>query len=354
MSSNPPETETETGSTGDALPPDEPLLPPVEPPNARFLIQLFVVPAVIVMFVVGIWWLVTAMATSSANDPAAVVAKLRSSNQNRWQEAYELANMLRVEQRYPKLKRNEKLAGELAALLAEEIESESVDENPVKLRMFLCSALGAFKISEGLDELLEAARDDVDPGVRRAAIDAIAVRAQTALERDPAEALEHPELVQTFTELANQPDELIRSQTAYALGVLTQHEKAEQQLTVELENLVDDLHTDTRYNAALALARQGSPKAIGAIREMLDPEAIKLSVSREESPGRQTHKRNTIIRNALESARTIHKVNPQQDLSVLNDAIEEFISSAPSWENYDRSLKALVDLAGEVQKDLQQ
>lgn len=304
------------------------------------------------MFVVGVWWLVTSVATSSGEDPTAMVEKLRGSNQNRWQEAYELANMLRVEQRYPKLKRNEKLASELAALLAEQIEAEQTDENSVKLRMFLCSALGAFKVPEGLEELLTAAREDVDSGVQRAAIDAIAVRAQTALEGDAPVAPEHPDLVQTFVELANQPDDLIRSQTAYALGVITQSDESDAQLTAELEKLVDDLHTDTRYNAALALARQGSLKSLGAIREMLDRDAIETSVSREQSPGRQTYKRNTIIRNALESASTIHKKNPGEELPELSTAIEEFIATAPEWDNYDRSLKALVDQAREVLAEL--
>src|SRR5690242_6222897 len=47
----------------EARPPlGEELLPPVEQPSARFIVQLFVVPALIVVLIVGVWlsfnWLV--------------------------------------------------------------------------------------------------------------------------------------------------------------------------------------------------------------------------------------------------------------------------------------------------------
>ena len=344
-------SESEESPPTPPLPADE-MLPPVEPPNARFLIQLFVIPAVIVLIVVCLWLLVTSMASSENRDPEKIVSRLRSANQNRWQEAYELANMLQVEERYPKLRRDEQLAAELAKLLAEEIEAAEDDENSIKLRMFLCSALGEFKVEPGLSELLLAAREDADNGVRRAAVDGIAVRAQTSLEESDEQgnsaALNHPELVDTFVGLANQQDDLIRSQTAYALGVITQAEDVDPQLTAELETLVDDLHTDTRYNAALALARRGNLLAVGAVCEMLDPDAIAISIAREEGAAQQTFKRNTIIRNALEAARSLKGKNPSVDLAELRIAMEQFVENAPKWEDYDASLETLVELAKEV------
>ena len=352
MSSLPPETD-ETASKDSPSLPAEAMLPPVEPPNARFLVQLFVVPAVIVLIVVCLWWLITSMATSESRDPEKIVKKLRSSNQSRWQEAYELANMLQVEKKYPKLRRDTKLAGELAALLAEEMEAEGEDENSVKLRMFLCSALGAFKVEEGLTELILAAREDQDVGVRRSAIDAIAVRAQWGLEADPPTALAHDELVDTFVALANQPDELIRSQTAFALGVMTQAENADPQLTEELVKLLDDLHNDTRFNAALALARRGDLRAIGAVREMLDRESITMSIQGEEAAVQQTLKRNTIIRNALQAVKKISEMNPSIDLAELRLSVEEFVNDAPSWDNYDGSLKELIKLAQDLLEELE-
>ena len=59
------ETRTlrDEGLGGPSRPPlGEDLLPPVEQPSARFIVQLFVVPALIVMAIVGVWlsfsWLV--------------------------------------------------------------------------------------------------------------------------------------------------------------------------------------------------------------------------------------------------------------------------------------------------------
>lgn len=347
MSSQPTDSDSTSSGDSGSLPASE-MLPPVEPPNARFLIQLFVVPAVIVLIVVCLWLLVESMANVDNRDPKKIVKSLSSSNQNRWQEAYELANMLQLEARYPKLRRDKELAGELASLLAAEIEKGEEGENPVKLRMFLCSALGAFKVEEGLAELLSAARDDKDDGVRRAAIDAIAVRAQTALDAEQPASLDHPELVETFVALANQSDELIRSQTAFALGVITQAKDADPQLTDELAKLVEDLHTDTRYNAALALARRGDLRATEAVCEMLDHEAIEISTQTEERPAQQTYKRNTIIRNALQAAEKLMEMNPSVEHAELKSSIEQFAKEAPNWENYDGSLEALVEQANEV------
>src|SRR5688500_9574712 len=80
------------------------LLPPVEPPSAGFIIQLFVIPAIIVAVVVLIWFGMESLARRREQDPAQIVAALRSSNQARFQQAKELADMLRLPERYPELK----------------------------------------------------------------------------------------------------------------------------------------------------------------------------------------------------------------------------------------------------------
>lgn len=352
---NPDETGNPSDFSGSAgerpeqepLPADE-LLPPVEPPNAGFLLQLFVVPAVIVLVVVCLWFLVTSLASSDAADPEKIVSALRSSNQNRWQQAYELATMLQIEQRYPELKRNTELAGELASLLDEEITAGQSDENSVKLRCFLCAALGSFQVEEGLDTLLRAAREDPERDVRRDAINAIAVRAQWLADQEDPQPLRHKELVETFVELANQPDELIRSHAAFALGVLTLPDDADPRLTAELEKLADDLYEDARYNAALALARKGNLHAVEAVAEMLDRDAIAMSISSEELPAQRTYKRNMILRNALEAVDSLLAKNPQVDLPELRAAVEQFVETAPEWENQDKSLEALVVQAKEL------
>jgi len=59
-------------------------LPPVEPPGAGFIVQLFLVPGVIVVVVVVIWVLFNWLA-QKGNDRDAFVRALSRNNEARWQ-----------------------------------------------------------------------------------------------------------------------------------------------------------------------------------------------------------------------------------------------------------------------------
>jgi hypothetical protein len=62
-------------------------LPPVEPPSAGFIIQLFVVPGLIVLAIVGVWALFGKLA-SGENDWQARLVELRHPNEHRrWRGA---------------------------------------------------------------------------------------------------------------------------------------------------------------------------------------------------------------------------------------------------------------------------
>lgn len=327
------------------------LLPPVEPPTARFIIQLFVVPALIVLVVVLLGWLMTALATSGVRDPQQIVATLRSSSQSRWQEAFELANSLRTD-RDNKLKSNTALAEELARLLAEEHEAARPDDDSVKLRSFLCAALGSFQVDAGLPVLLDVASSDVDETVRGHAINAIAVLAEEFRTADPPRPLGDEPFVETLIALANDESDMVRSQTAYALGVITLAPGADPRLTEELEKLAEDLYPDARYNAATGLARRGSLLAVAPLAEMLDLESLTTSIQGEVRPDMQTRKRNTIIKNALEAVLMIKEKNPAADLAQLRTAIEKFIAEAPGWTAQGAVPEPLVIRAQEVREKL--
>jgi hypothetical protein len=324
------------------------LLPPIEPPSAGFILQLFVIPAVIVAIVVLLGWLVTSLATTGERDPQEIVAKLRSSSQNRWQEAFELANALRTEQRNPELKSNTQLADELGKLLNEELTATRMDDDSVKLRSFLCAALGAFHVDNGLPILLKVARDDTDDTVRGHAINAVAVLAEHFQTAEPPQALGGEELVETFVALANDKSDVVRSQTAYALGVLTLAPDADPRLEAELEKLVEDLYPDARYNAATGLARRGSLLAVAPLVEMLDLESLSVSIKGETRPDMQTRKRNTILKNALDAAVVIKEKNPSADLSQLRGAVEKLIDESVAWKKQGEIPRQLVDHAREV------
>ena len=57
------------------------ILPPVEPPSARFIIQLFVVPAIIVMLVVAVWIGVTWLVRRTTMRPEEMIAGLETTKE---------------------------------------------------------------------------------------------------------------------------------------------------------------------------------------------------------------------------------------------------------------------------------
>jgi len=318
-------------STAPPLSADQ-LLPPVEPPNAGFILQLFIVPAIIVFAVVMLWLLVTTLATQGDQNPTKIVAALRSSNQARWQKAEELANMLRLEKRYPELKNNSELVVELAKLLDEEVTAGLDDKNSISLRYYLCRVLGEFHVADGVEVLLKTAGEDPERDVRREAINALAVLSSALGKVNPPKSVEHPQLVDTFQQLANDKDDLIRSQTAFALGVFAMSPDADPLLMSELELLVDDLYADARYNAALGLARQGNMKAVEAVTEMFDPEALAMNTKKEKTPALQAFKRDTILDNALDAVQLLREKNPDANLALLQAAVKQFAKSSSDWQ----------------------
>jgi HEAT repeat protein len=330
------------------------LLPPVEPPSAGFIIQLFVIPAVIVAAVVLLWFAIESLARSGEQDPDKIVSDLKSNNQARFQRANELADMLRLPQRYPKLKVSHELAGKLAAYLDELVEEGDDSDAAIAMRYFLATALGEFHVDDGLPVLVKTALNDPERDVRRRAINAIAVLTDAMAKLKPPRPIVSEELVEALVQLADDQDELIRSETAFALGVAASPTKADPQLAAApptpdprlataLEELADDTYTDARFNAAAGLARAGSPRAAAAIAEMLDPSSIESSLSGETRMNdqvteaalnaRKAYKRNTIITSALTSIdRLLQSSLPAENFVVLQQAMEGFLAAAPKME----------------------
>ena len=89
---------------------------------------------------------------------------------------------------------------------------------------------------------------------------------------------------------------------------------------------------DARYNAALGLARQGNLRAMGAVAEMLDPEALSMNIASENTPALQAFKRDTIIKNALDAIELLVEKNPGADLGELDRALEALVTSGSSWQ----------------------
>jgi hypothetical protein len=316
------------------------LLPPVEPPTAGFIIQLFVVPAVIVAAVVLVWFAIESLARRGEQDPDQIVAALRSNNQARFQRAKELADMLRLPQRYPELKTNHELAQKLAGYVDELVEAGDAAEASVTMRIILVAALGEFNVDDGLPVLLKAAQSDSERDVRRRAVNAIAVLVNSMANLKPPQPIENDQLNDAMVKLSEDQDELIRSETAFAMGVAAAS-TSDSRLTAALEQLADDPYTDARFNAAIGLARVGNAKAVAGIVEMLDPASIASSVAGEKPmtpqvtdaalQSQKAYKRNTIVTSALTAiGRLLENKNlPAESFEPLQKALERFLDEAP-------------------------
>ena len=116
-------------------------LPPVEPPNAGFIIQLFVIPGIIVAIIVLVWGLLNWLA-QMGNDPASYVEALQRNNEARWQAAMNLADA----ERNPKnveLKHDAGVAKKMGGFLDAELAAGKTDKESKELRVYLCHGAGA-------------------------------------------------------------------------------------------------------------------------------------------------------------------------------------------------------------------
>jgi hypothetical protein len=310
-------SQTSRESQPPPISPDD-TLPPVEPPTAGFLLQLFIVPGVIVLIIVMVWLLFNWLA-HMGDDPRGYVDALRRDNAARWQKAASLADWLRREGNEP-VKRDRALARDLAALLAEQIEDglENRSAEDINLRAFLCKALGEFHVDEGLPVLLLAAKTGHEDEllVRRAAIESIALLAQNVR---PEGSLAHPDLMSTLKRASSDAEAGIRAPAAFALGVVASDEALER-----LDQMLGDAHPTVRYNAATGLARHGRETALGVLVEMLDPDTI-AGVEEEIGELAQLSKRITIRKNALEAVSQLIKRNPDIPIDTLLGAIDKLL-----------------------------
>lgn len=314
---------TVSGPTGDDL------LPPVEPPSASFLIQLFVVPALIVLMIVAVWLTFTWLVRRTT--PETIVNGLEQGPSiARWQRASELADMLR-NQRFAEFKRDAPSANRLARILERELEQaairgDSEGDDEATLRYFLARAIGEFEVQEGVDVLLKAASTNAtshDQLVRGAAIEAIAVRAYNLQHLESPQQLNHPHLMPTLSRLATDEDPAVRSKAAFALGQIGTSEASER-----LEQMVDDPHADTRYNAAIGLAHRGNAKGIETLAEMLDLE--QLARPRAAADGNvDAALTSVLVSSALQAVEALSDKNSDADLAPVIQSLQRLAAAEP-------------------------
>jgi hypothetical protein len=319
------------------LPPE---LPPVEPPSARLIAQLFLVPGVIVMVIVVLWLAVNRLA-SSEQDWRALAVNLESpSSDLRWRSAFGLAQMLHVDQQRtkesggPKLVTNPDLARRLASMLDRELKRGAPNDDVIKMQAYLAKTLSYFRVPEEvLPVLQQAITSDRDRDVRRNALAAIATIAYR--ESEAKTPLKNPELLSNILEASADSDPVIRQLAAYNLGLLG-GEKAQERL----ESMLRDADENTRANAAIGLARQHSTAGLPVLKEM-----VKSAEGPVEAGSQGEYEQFVLLTNCITA---IDRLTPELDAQQRSELVTLLKPATEHRESRVRieAEKTVVDLQG--------
>jgi hypothetical protein len=240
-----------------SLPPE---LPPVEAPSAGFIVQLFVIPALVVVVIVVVWLLFGKLAGGERD--ARDYVRLLSSPHANWRNAFELASLIRND---AKLAGDPVLLGELSGLLDQGLNHGGDPE----LTRYVALTLGAFTTLEArspsgrpvdpLEVLAKALRPSEPRIVRGAAAVSLA---KHAARLDGG--LHDARAVKALGEASGDSDPELRQVAVYALGFFGGDDAVPL-----LRERLNDPDRFVRYNAGIALAHRGDDSARGTLREML-------------------------------------------------------------------------------------
>ena len=269
-----------------------PELPPVEVPSGSFVVQLFVIPAVVVLVVIMVWLLFGKLAGGERD--AMEYVRLIRSNSGSWRSAYELASLI---QNDPKLGADPQLLGELTDLLSAELDK---DGDP-KLIQYLELTLGAFQTREAttsngqavdpIEVLARALEPRYDVQIRMAAAASLA-RQAARMEGE----LDDPKAVEALSRASGDEVAELRQVSVYALGFFG-GEAAADALRARIRGDEDRF---VRYNAAVALGRRGDQAATATLREMLSTADLDRLIERPTTTEKES-KIEAIQHEALEA-----------------------------------------------------
>jgi HEAT repeat protein len=325
-------------------------LPPVAPPTATFILQLFLIPLLIVSIVVLLWLLFGWIAHMGHDNAADLVRGIERGDNSSGQLAFDLAAMLRSpDPKYDALRDDAALATRLANFLDRDLAEPLTrsDDKRVMRRMYLCRVIGEFHTPAGLPVLLKAAqeeRDPVDVEIRFSAIEAIATLAdhcgvesfRTSDVEDVLLAASHAADDSAASSASGEPPlyrphSELRAVAAFALGVI-----GGEQATERLAQMLHDPYPNARFNAATGLARAGDMRCEGVLREMLDP-ANDLAVKDEANPNDQARKRTTVLLNGIKATLYLSQSNPAADLTKLKHSLQNLSTESLQQVTMDRS-----------------
>jgi hypothetical protein len=293
MPTDPPPTDSGPKPSPAILPGVRPEdLPQVVAPSAFFILQLFVIPAMIVAAVITIWALFGKLAESDTNWQQ-MVEELGSSNEHRrWRAAHGLAQLLGNERNLPTaddripLTREPVIIQGLTDVLKKSLASTTPSDEDLEHQKFLTRTLSMMEDDDTvLPVLATAMTAERNPEVRKSALMAVAAIAgrhfekATGFESDAAtqdivpvalrEPLQEPTITNTEilqqVQLASQdPDPVVRHLAAYASASIRGSDSVEL-----LKTMLSDGDTFARANAAVGLARNGSVDGVPVLTDLL-------------------------------------------------------------------------------------
>ena len=366
-------------------------LPPVEPPNPRFIAQLFLIPGLLVAVVVGFIWIFFGWLGTSTQDADTLLMLVETSpsDTQRWKAAQDLAQLLPRDQ---DLRCNMRFALKMTETLQRERQRPAPpaqDENVKReqapdLLEFLPAAVAHFHAPVGLPLLQAIVADNVDkvsdkvallrlrnaivaigimgakvqeydslpvekkgqmlatlrqeagggpgrPTWARLALAYLTLRDQRSSNAGKTDATEPYGIVETLRLGARAADELTRKYTVSALAnwdepkvdpLLRQlagdqgdlpdsaFEKDEKEPFTEQDRARGE--REIRYNAALALARRGSPLTPWhTVLEILDEDALRkqyVGFAAGRSYGNEVNAANMATQCIAKALRDLHEL----------------------------------------------
>ncbi len=322
------------------LPVDAPAeLPPVEPPTAGFIAQLFLIPALIVGVLVCVYLLFGKIA-GGHRTPQEYLDELRGANvERRWLAAHELALFLIHDEKW---QNDAALAGDLAAELDQAVSAGRDDDGAIQFQKYLASALGAFNSPAGTVALRKSLGPDVPAEVRLAAIWSLARLGDRLAKSGSDDAV--AALVDALPDLsaaASDDDTEIRKIAAYALGCIDAPETVNY-----LKPLLSDADREVRYNAATGLTRLGSDAGFDTIEEMLDVEILRVKFKESDmQPGQVPAQLETVPLAAIESLGKFIERSQSGSPNQLKPQLEKLAANGGALVRV-RSKELLIKLGG--------
>jgi HEAT repeat protein len=312
-----------------SAPADRPLpdhLPPVEPPSAGFIVQLFLVPAIIVAVVVAGYLFFSRLAAGET-DWRQLVSDIKSDNTHvRWHAALNLAEALDAEAARGKtanrLAETPEIAVALNDLAVELLKSTTRNEETSQQLQYALKAVGRMDVPDAVwPSLSQALEEKQDVETRKQALQAIAMMA--GRQREKQAILEVPGLVDVVIGVSMSGEPVLRQHAAFALGLIPTGPS-----DARMSVLLEDSDEMTRINAAIGFAREGSSRGMQVFLKALnDTEAWAKSPATDHNVGDRAFERQLILKNVLHAIEILSPKLAESERDELGKQLEALESA---------------------------